>query len=1011
MQEGLRVGLLSNDLPFSRIASSLQTETSTTEYGLYIDWWRALGASMERSVTFVPCLDNSGCIDLLKKGEVDFIGPAPYVADTALSFTRPVSRRYVFAVSSAGRPVATPHDLNKRAVILVEGAGTELKELLSWEPGALIAASAEEARRRLAAGSAEVAITNRSMSVPGTNAVERRSLWFRWQHIYALANNSDELRRLDLAVDALDPSVARIDRAGLPVGADELLLAFDARPRVGRDALAFLADHPTIRLGASKWEPLTEVKDGRFDGLALRIVSYHLRRAGLTPVYEGENDWSKVKKDARSGLYDGLGFVLANPLSNLEPLLLSEAMIDIPMVVVARSDAEFWVGLEDLADKRLVGNPDYGEMSVLLSEKLVSSFTPTKDPMASLAMLRSGEADAWLEYLPVAKNVISAVGATDVKLAFRFGGPRGASTALRPEWAPILPLIDESIQNTRPEELERIYARWTSRLQSQEASPWLSLLIAVSSTLAVGTLLLARRLGREHRTVRQRERALRRAQLLSGVGSVELRPPYDQVFLDGETSRVLGVSCAEVQRLEQHVEIFTDPERLRQAIEQAKTSVEPMRLDVEIAGDAPQVFTYEITPPRSVDGRRIMIGTIRNVTAERARLAHERELQQQVLHLQKQDAIGQLAGGIAHDFNNILAAIIGYTELALLDIAKGHPARRSLQQVLVASARSRDLVQQILTFSRCDDEKYTAMRLDLCVVKALSLLRASTPATISWTTELSSEPIWVRGDPTQLTQIVVNLVTNAVDAVDGEGTVSVRLSIASEAPAVLKSAGGASFVRLSVTDTGPGVPDSVRHQIFDPFFTTKPRGKGTGLGLSIVHGVVRAHQGHIDVGDVAGGGARFDVLLPTISAPVAEPSTTVEPERGDGGTLLIVDDEPAITRVCRLILERQGFRVTARSSATEALEVLIDSPQAFDLLLTDLTMPKISGVDLAERVRQLNPDLPILLMTGYRADAPTGSEGLFHEVLQKPLTGDQLVQGVRRALLAKEHVDAVAQRA
>ncbi len=997
-----RVGVLADDLPFSRVALSTTTATGSTVQGLYVDWWRELGRTAGRGITFLPCADNLDCIERLKRSDVDFVGPAPFYDDLGLRFTRPVNRRYVVAVSLARSPIDDARALAGRRVGIVTDVGDELSAIRSWQPSSAAIVPSRDAPTWLASGKVDVVVTNRSLGGRSRENLARRRLWFRWQHVYARAEHAASLDRLDRAIDRLQPSSARIAGAERSVGADELLLDAGARPVVDRAQLAFIADHPTIRLGASHWEPLAVQTGGRFDGLALRIVRHHLQRAGLTPIFEGEDDWPKVKRDAQRGVYDGLGFILFRPPSQIEPLIFTRAMIDLPMVAVARSDAEFWASADDVVGQRLVGHPQYGEVNALLSRNADVTFIPEVDAGAALERVRSGRADAWLEYLPIARAAISAVGATDVKLAFRLGGPRGAVTALQPAWAPVVPLIDRSIRNTSDEELRRITASWALRRPPPPRGRWFTgALIAVTVVLGLGIVWLARRLGREHRTVRQRERALRRAQLLSGIGSVELRPPYERVYLDGETARLLGVDpTTEVQSLEDHLRLFAAPERVRATLDAAKTSSASVRIDVEVNGEPPQVFTYELAPPQTVDGQRgVMTGTVRNVTSERAREAHKKELEQQVLHLQKQDAIGRLAGGIAHDFNNMLAASIGYTELALLDLASDHPARKSMEQVLNASAKSRDLVRQLLTFSRCTSQSYEVLRLDRCVVEALSLVRASVPSTVTLDVVVSPSPVWVRGDHTQLTQVVVNLVNNAVDAMNEEGTVTVTLDVGAEPPAWLRAfAAGDRFARLAVSDSGPGIDPAIQHQIFDPFFTTKPRGKGTGLGLSIVHGVVRAHQGHIDTKAGAMGGARFDVVLPVVDAPTAAARRRDDIETGIGQSILVVDDEPALANVCRAILERHGYRVTAVTESPRARALLEDPGSTFDLLLTDLTMPQLSGVQLAEQSRRLRPTLPILLLTGYRADVPPSSEDLFFEVLPKPLSRDDLLAAVGRAL-------------
>ncbi|MEM7677948.1 MAG: transporter substrate-binding domain-containing protein, partial [Myxococcota bacterium] len=662
-----RVGVLAEDLPFSRVSSN---DGLPVSQGLYIDWWRSIGKAAGHAIDFVPCADHETCLHRLKEGEVNFVGPAPFIFDDSVVHTRPVNRRYTFALSTSQNPVRTPLDLEGAKLGLIADARRERAEVASWTPASIEILSTAEARRRLATGTLDAVVADHFLAADLLRNEDRQALWFRWQHIYARTAHQASLHRVDRALDELEPSSARIDGADLSVGADALLLPRDARPHVERDVLAFIADHPTVRLGASAWAPLTVYENERFDGLALRIVQHHLKRAGLTPVYVGDADWPAVRKRAQAGIYDGIGYILVRSENQLDPLIFTEPMIDVPMVVIARSDADFWAKLDDLDGKRLVGNLDYGELATLSSGGRIKRLVEASSPPHALQMVRSGEVDAWLEYLPIARSFIETAGATDVKLAFRMGGPRGARTALQPEWAPVIPLIDASIRQTTREDLAGIYERWNARLHTTSAHHGFDALILPLSVLFAGAIIvLAYRLWREHRTVRRRERSLRRAQRLTATGSVELRAPFDKVDLEGETSSILGISPSiEVQGIDAHIALFKNGEDIREGISKAQTAEVPVRFDVHTDGSSPQVFAYELSPLQLIDGQEVMVGTIRNVTNERARLAHERALKQQVLHLQKQDALGRLAGGFAPDFNTMLAASIGYTELAMREL-------------------------------------------------------------------------------------------------------------------------------------------------------------------------------------------------------------------------------------------------------------------------------------------------------------------------------------------------------
>ncbi|MEO1337242.1 MAG: transporter substrate-binding domain-containing protein, partial [Myxococcota bacterium] len=435
-----------------------------------------------------------------------------------MKHTRPVNRRYTFAISTSRYAVRTPLDLHGVKLGLLADAQRERDAVMSWAPSSIEVLSTTEAKHRLDTGAIDAVIADHLIGVDLPRDEDRQPLWFRWQHVYARVANEASLNRVDQAIDELEPSSVRIEGVNLPVGADALLLPKDARPNVERDVLAFIAEHPTVRLGASNWPPLTTYEDDYFDGLALRIVRYHLRRAGVTPVFVGDSDWRAVRERARVGEYDGIGYILVRAKSKFAPLIFTEPMIDVPMVVIARSEAGFWAKLDDLAGKQLVGNSDYGELAALLSGGRIKRLIETSNPAQALQMVQSGEVDAWLEYLPIAQSFIEAAGATDVKLAFRLGGPRGARTALRPEWAPIVPLIDTSIRQTTREDLASIYEHWNTRLHTTSTDHWFDTLVLLLSILfAVAIVVLAHRLWREHRTVRRRERSLRRAQRLTAT--------------------------------------------------------------------------------------------------------------------------------------------------------------------------------------------------------------------------------------------------------------------------------------------------------------------------------------------------------------------------------------------------------------------------------------------------------------------------------------------------------------
>jgi PAS domain S-box-containing protein len=371
-----------------------------------------------------------------------------------------------------------------------------------------------------------------------------------------------------------------------------------------------------------------------------------------------------------------------------------------------------------------------------------------------------------------------------------------------------------------------------------------------------------------------------------------------------------------------------------------------------------------------LDGVSRLLVMMQDITDRKAAEEDRRELEMQLRQAQKMEAIGTLAGGIAHDFNNILTAIFGYVQLAELEIPPTHPARAYLEGIMRGSERARDLVSQIVTFSRRREQQRTIARLGPVVHDALRLLRASLPATIEFRTEIDLETPPVLCDATQLHQIVMNLGANAAYAMRPRGGVlTVSLNEAEPDSAVVAShpqLGRRRPVCLTISDTGMGMDSVTRDRIFEPFFTTKPVGEGSGLGLAVVHGIVQTHEGAIVCASEPGAGTTFRIYFPPVDIDGIEaPLASAELPQGQGERVLLVDDEEAVVAIASRMLERLGYRPTVFSDSRVALEQLLCTPEAFDVVLTDLTMAGVTGVDLAREARGVRPKLPVIITTGF----------------------------------------------
>ena len=384
-------------------------------------------------------------------------------------------------------------------------------------------------------------------------------------------------------------------------------------------------------------------------------------------------------------------------------------------------------------------------------------------------------------------------------------------------------------------------------------------------------------------------------------------------------------------------------------------------------------------------------------------ISHQKKLETQLKQAQKMEAIGTLAGGIAHDFNNILSSVIGYTELALDNEKRGSFQYQNLQEVLSAGHRAKDLVKQILTFSRQVDQKQKPIQVKPLVKEALRMLRASIPSTVEIEQHVQSDAL-VMGDPTQIHQILMNLCTNAAHAMeDNGGLLTVSLLDAELDSDVIShhpDLKPGPYIKLTVTDTGLGISPDVMEKIFDPFFTTKEKGKGTGLGLSVVHGIVRSHGGGIYVYSEPGKGSIFEVCLPVIESRFKPEEKADRPIPTGTERILFIDDEPVITNLGKQVLESLGYDVVARNSSIEALELFKEKRDRFDLVITDMTMPHMTGEKLAENLMQIRPDIPVILCTGFSfmIDEQKALNMGIRAFISKPMLKQEIAETIRQVL-------------
>ena len=404
-------------------------------------------------------------------------------------------------------------------------------------------------------------------------------------------------------------------------------------------------------------------------------------------------------------------------------------------------------------------------------------------------------------------------------------------------------------------------------------------------------------------------------------------------------------------------------------------------------------------------GKQALLSIARDITERKQAEEEHNKLQSQLEQAQRMEAIGTLASGITHDFNNILSAVIGYTELAREDVSEGSKAQANLQEVYKAGIRAKDLVGQILAFSRQREHEQKPVRISSIIKESLRLLRPSLPTTIEIRQNIQTESDTVLADPSQIHQVLMNLCTNAAHAMREKGGILEltleEVDLDTHDVASYPGLTPGAYVKLSVSDTGHGMNRRVMKRIFDPYFTTKEKGVGTGLGLAVVDGIVKTHGGTITVYSEPEKGATFHVYLPRIEHPkaVGVPEE-IEPLPKGHERILFVDDEKPLVDIGKQVLERLGYQVTARTSSTEALEAFRAQPEKFDLVITDQTMPTMTGEMLAKEITGIKPDTPVILCTGYSeilSEGKLGASGI-REVLRKPIITREMAKTIRRVL-------------
>ena len=712
---------------------------------------------------------------------------------------------------------------------------------------------------------------------------------------------------------------------------------------------------------------------------------------------------------AASGAGESLPLRTRSPIDGADRIGVAKPVPDYPLVVVVTRDAQAALAPWRTQALRTGGRTlALGALAAVLIFLLARQLRRLDVAQERFSLAVAGSDDGIWDYDFVNRRVFASARAREISAM-----PPGPETQSMEEWLAAVPIHPEDA----PKRLAAMEAHLAGRTPTYEGEYRMVLPDGNYRWVRVHGLCVRDANGKPLRMAGSTADvdARKRAEEALRASEEQYREIFnaaaDAFVLRDANARVVDVNPAFLQisgyTREEVVDgtrwIFALPEMRGLATEMHRRTLagESVQFEMKARRKDGKLIDVEMRAvPVIYRGKPHALGMARDITAQKRAEAERLRLEGQLLQSKKLEAIGTLAGGIAHDFNNILAAILGYGELAQKGAARGTAQRRHVDQVVAAGMRAKSLVERILAFSRSGVGERSPVRVQQAVAETLDLVAASLPAHVDLVRRLKAEDAAVLGDATQIHQVVMNLCTNAAQAMKAEGPLTVELDVVDKADSMAATSALASgrYVRLRVSDAGTGIPASVLERIFDPFFTTKEIGVGTGLGLSMVHGIVTDLGGGIEVESRVGQGSTFTVYLPWHGASDAAPEAQERAPHGNGETILLVDDEEPLVRLGEEALAELGYEPTGFTSAAAALEALRADPGRFDIVLSDESMPDMTGSELAAEIRRLRPEMPIVLMSGFVTPALTARAQALGgvEVLGKPLAGRDLARALAR---------------
>ncbi len=793
----------------------------------------------------------------------------------------------------------------------------------------------------------------------------------------------------------------------------------------------WLKDHKTIKLAPDpNFQPIEFFdENGIYKGLAADYARLISNKLGLNFQIIKCEDWVEVIQKTESGEVDMLNAVVKT--SHREKFLtFTTPYLSIPSVIIVRESSGVNLTLSDLKGKTVSMVAGYGYIDIIRNQNPEIIIELANDISTGLREVSFGKIDAFIGDLATTSYYIEQNKIVNLKIASEIKPSNVSGFAVRSDWPELVSILDKGITAITDKERQTIINKWIHikyepTVKLQRRIKIMFSIIGIIITILLASLFLNQQLKRiidkktmdlkkeilEHKKVQEilEDRESRLSSLINSIPDLIWIKNPEGVYMgcNKRFEKLVGIPESELIGKTDY-DLF--PEKLANLFRKYdKITLEtgyPSNNEEEItfAEDGHTEYIETIKTPIYDKKNKLtsVLGIARDIT-ERKQAEEERiRLEDALKHSQKLEAIGTLAGGIAHDFNNILSVIIGYTEIAIAESKDQENLIHLQEQVLSAGLRAKELVKQILSFSRKDKSNRQPVDISLVTNNFIKLLRAIIPSSIEIRYNIDPNCGLIMSDVTQIDQVLVNLCTNAADAMEENGGVlTIELSkvnldykdLLSE-PELLPG----DYILLSIRDTGTGISSEIQDQIFNPYFTTKEVGKGSGIGLSIVHNIIKQHGGMIKVKSILGEGTIFEVYFQKKdSLTTSKIENNIDVINNGNEKILLIDDEPLLVNMLKLRLEKLGYNVTGKTDSNEAVELFRNKPDYFDIIITDQTMPMMTGLSLSKEIRSIRPSIPVILISGYSTKINNNiadAEGI-NAFLMKPVDIKELNHKIR----------------